>query len=255
VASAVERSSGWLLSLARNGLGLALQAGVVVMLAFFLLCSGDRLAHRLSRWVDGRPLARGRFSPLVSDLAREVRRYGAVTFVTNTLIGLAVALGFAAFGVPAPWAWGLTAAALHFVPYAGIAATMVLAAIEVYVLRESWPLALMAATYVAGVGVVVGSALATWLQGRASRIDSALMFGGTVFFAVLWGGWGLLLGPLLVVTVNVIVSHARAPPAADGVPETPAEAGSRRDAAAAPRSAAVDMSEIRGPGEAGTLPA
>jgi predicted PurR-regulated permease PerM len=251
VASAVERSTGWMVSLARNGLELALQAGVVVMLAFFLLCGGDRLARRLSNWVDGRPLARGRFSPLVSDLAREVRRYGAVTLVTNALIGVAVALGFAAFGVPAPWSWGLTAAALHFVPYAGIAVTMVLAAVEVYVLQESWPLALMAATYVAGVGVVVGSALATWLQGRASRIDSALMFGGTVFFAVLWGGWGLLLGPLLVVTVNVIAAHARTP-ATDRVPQAPADDPPLPVAAETSRSASVAAG---GTGAAGVLPA
>lgn len=220
VASAVERSTEWILGAGRAGFAFLLQAGVIVMLAFFLLCSGDGLAQGLSQWVDGRPSARGRFSPLVSALAREVRRYGAVTLVTNALIGVAVTAGAAAFGVTAPWAWGLLAATLHLVPYAGLAATMALLGLEVYVLQGAG-LALLAAGYVALVGLVVGSGLATWLQGRASRIDSALMFGGTVFFTVLWGGWGLVLGPLMVVMTHAALRHLRAPAAADAG-ETPA---------------------------------
>jgi predicted PurR-regulated permease PerM len=211
VSGLVERSTGWIASLLNLGLALLLQAGVVVTLTFFLLCTGDRLAHRLSRWCDGRPLARGRFSPLVSDSAREVRRYGAVTLVTNALIGGLVAAGFACVGVPGAWLWGLVAAALHFVPYAGLALTMALAAVEVYVLHASWAAAALAAGYVALLGILVGSVLATWLQGRTSRIDSALMFGGTVFFAVLWGGWGLVLGPLMVVVLRVVVRHLQQP--------------------------------------------
>lgn len=219
VTTAVERSTEGMLSVGRAGFAFLLQAGVIVLLVFFLLCSGDRLAHGLSRWVDGRPLARGRFSPLVSALAREVRRYGAVMLVTNAVIGLAVAAGAATFGVAAPWAWGLLAAMLHLVPYAGLVAAMAALALEVYVLHGSALLAAASAGYVALVGLVVGSALATWLQGRASRIDSALMFAGTVFFAVLWGGWGLVLGPLMVVMVHAGVGHLRAPAVADAETE------------------------------------
>ena len=226
VAQAVERSTDWVLGAGRAGFAFVLQAGVIVMLAFFLLCSGDRLAQGLSQWVDGRPAARGRFSPLVSALAREVRRYGAVTLVTNVLIGLAVAAAAAAFGVAAPAAWGLLAATLHLVPYAGLALTMALLGLEVYVLHASVPLALLAAGTVALVGLVVGSGLATWLQGRASRIDSALMFAGTVFFTVLWGGWGLVLGPLMVVMTHAALRQLRAPAAAaDALPADEAGPG------------------------------
>ena len=84
---------------------------------------------------------------------------------------------------------------------------MVLAAVEVYVTQSSALAALLAAVYVAIVGVTIGSGLAVWLQGRASRADSAVTFGGTVFFSVLWGGWGLVLGPLLVVSGQAVWRH------------------------------------------------
>ncbi|MET0334655.1 MAG: AI-2E family transporter [Rhizobacter sp.] len=190
-----------------------LQAGVIALLTFFLLCTGDRLAHRLSVWCDGRPLARGRFSPLVCDTAREMRHFGAVTVIINATIAMAVAAGFAAFGVENPLLWGVVGGALHFVPYAGLAVLMALAAVEVYAAQASAFAALAAVAYVAVVGVFVGTAMATWLQGRASRVDNALMFGGTVFFSVLWGAWGLVLGPLLVVALHVVWRHAQIEPA------------------------------------------
>jgi predicted PurR-regulated permease PerM len=207
VAAVVAWSSGLLVAAGRATTGVLLQAGAIALLTFFLLCSGDRLAMRLSRWCDGKPrmrLKRGTFSPLVQDLAREMRRFGAVTLVTNAVIALAIGLGFAAFGVPDAWAWGLAAGTLHFVPYAGLAVMMVLAAIEVYATQASALAAMAAVLYVALVGVAVGSGLAAWLQGRASRVDSAITFGGTVFFSVLWGGWGLVLGPLLVVSGHAV---------------------------------------------------
>lgn len=233
VTSAVERSAEGLLAAGREGFVLVLQGGVIVMLVFFLLCSGDRLAQGLSAWLDGRPRACGRLAPLLPVLAREVRRYGAVMMITNGLIGLAVAAGAAALGVASPWAWGLLAATLHLVPYAGLAVTMLALGLEVYALHGSAALAVLAAGHVALVGMLVGSLLAAWLQGRASRIDSALMFGGTVFFTVLWGGWGLVLGPLGVVMVHAGVSHLRAP-TAPTAPEPEALGSADAPAAAVP---------------------
>jgi predicted PurR-regulated permease PerM len=209
VALALDWTAAGLVGLTKATFGALLKTSAFLLLAFFLLCSGDRLALRVSAWCDDRPRGRGRFAPLVSDLAREMRRFGAVTLLTNTAIGLAVALGFAAFGVTDPWTWGLVAGALHFVPYAGLAVLTGLAAIEVYTLHQSLAAALLAVTYVACVGLLLGSVLAAWLQGRASNVDSALMFAGTIFFGVLWGGWGLVLGPLLVVGVRVAFRHAR----------------------------------------------
>lgn len=209
VAEAVETMTAWLALAARTAAELALQAAVMAMLTFFLLCSGDRLAAGVSAWCDDRPQVRGRVAPLVSDLARQMRLYGGVTLATNLAIGVAVALVLLPFGVAQPWWWGALAAALHFVPYAGLAVLMLMASAEVYVLQASWVAAATVVVVIACVGFVIGTGMAAWLQGRASRVDSAIVFAGTVFFSVLWGGWGLVLGPLLVVVWQVIWRHAR----------------------------------------------
>jgi predicted PurR-regulated permease PerM len=199
VTDAAEAAAAWLAEAARAAAGLIVQATVMGMLTFFLLCSGDRMARRVSAWCDGRPSVRGRVAPMVAELAQQMRHYGRVTLITNISIGVAVALVLLPFGVAGAGWWGALAAALHFVPYAGLALLMLLAAAEVYVLHASWVAAGGAVLLIAAIGFVVGAGMAAWLQGRVSRVDSAVVFAGTVFFSVLWGAWGLVLGPLLVV--------------------------------------------------------
>jgi predicted PurR-regulated permease PerM len=199
-------------------LEVLLQVGVITLMTFFLLCSGEGLARRLCAWAGDRLPAAVRARQVLFEVARQVRLYGGVLALTNGVLGLAVAAGFAAFGVPDAWAWGLVAAALHFVPYAGMAVLMGLAAIEVYAAQSSLGIALLAVAYVGLLGVVVGTAMTAWLQSRAARVDSALLFIGTVFWAVWWGGWGLVLGPVLVVALRIALwrrapLHATAPAA------------------------------------------
>ena len=42
--------------------------------------------------------------------------------------------------------------------------------------------------------------LTPWLAGRASRLNSVVVFGGLLFWGWFWGGWGLVLGlPIMMV--------------------------------------------------------
>jgi predicted PurR-regulated permease PerM len=60
--------------------------------------------------------------------------------------------------------------------------------------------ALIASAVVATIAAAISMGLATWMQGRASRMNPVAVFIGVLFFAWLWGGWGLLLGvPILAV--------------------------------------------------------
>jgi predicted PurR-regulated permease PerM len=203
VADAADWARERLVASTLTTLEVLLQVGVITLMTFFLLCSGEGLVRRLCDWAGHRLPAAARARPALFEIARQVRLYGGVLALTNGVLGVGVALGFAALGVPDAWAWGLAAVALHFVPYAGMTVLMALAAIEVYAAQSSLAMALLGAGYVAVLGVVVGTAMTAWLQSRAAEVDSALLFIGTVFWAVWWGGWGLVLGPVLVVALRI----------------------------------------------------
>ena len=203
VSSIVDAAGQWALTASKSMFGLALQCGAMALLAFFLLSGAPALVARLQALCARHATGPARCAPALAEAALQIRLFSQVTLVTNLAIGLGVALGFLAFGVPQAWMWGVVAGTLHFVPYAGLMAMMALAALEVYAAQSSLLAALLGAGYVGLVGVVVGTAMTVWLQGRAARVDSALLFGGTLFWAVLWGAWGLVLGPLMVVLTRL----------------------------------------------------
>lgn len=90
---------------------------------------------------------------------------------------------------------------------------MVLAAIEAYGASDSlWMAAAAGAACVGAIFLLVGTAMNTWLQGRAARVDSAWLFGGTIFGTALRGGWGPLLMVLsgLIWRARPVESPARA---------------------------------------------
>lgn len=203
VAWFVDAAAKTAVEASKSFAGVMLQVGVIALLTFFGLCSGEELAERMRRLCRATAARPEHCAPLLAEASRQIRLFAGVTVVTNIVIGLGVAVGFALFGVPDAWMWGLTAAVLHFVPYAGLAIVMALASLEVYVVQASLGAAVLAAAYVAMVGITVGTAMSVWLQGRAGKVDSATLFAGTVFWSVLWGGWGLMLGPLLVVVMRL----------------------------------------------------
>jgi predicted PurR-regulated permease PerM len=223
--SVVADAAGWvrsqLMASTLSTMSVLLQVGVITLMTFFLMCSGEGLVRRVCAWADNRHPAASKAQAAAFEMARQVRLYGGVLVLTNGVLGLGVVGGFALFGVPDPWAWGLVAAALHFVPYAGMAVMMVLAAVEVYAAQSSLAVAMLAAGYVGLLGVVVGTAMTAWLQGRAAKVDSAILFIGTVFWSVWWGGWGLVLGPVLVVALRIALLYHQGSHEAVPAPASP----------------------------------
>jgi predicted PurR-regulated permease PerM len=134
-----------------------------------------------------------------------------VTMVTNVVVAVAVATLAAAVGLEQPVAWGIAAGLLHFVPYAG--AVMAGAVLAVGALLQ-FDSAIRAAAIGAGTLLVVatiGMVFQTWLQSRASQVNAVAVFVGLLFFAWLWGPWGIVLGAPLVAIVKTVADRVAEP--------------------------------------------
>ena len=73
---------------------------------------------------------------------------------------------------------------------------------------------LAAALGVAGLSLLlagaIGFAFMTWLQSLFARVNAAVLFIALLFFAWLWGVWGLLLGAPLVAIAKVVFDRVDA---------------------------------------------
>ena len=190
-------------------LQLAADLTVILFIAFFVLSGGPPLADRFLDLWDARPGLRARAEHAALECARQIRIYGAVLLVTNSIIGVAVWLAFTYAGLPDAAGWGVTAAVLHVVPYLGMALLTGLGAAEAYLAHGTLAAALGMATFVVLLSTLLGTLVAAWLQGRAAKMNAAAVFIGVVFWGALWGIWGLALGPALVVLLKVVAEHTR----------------------------------------------
>ncbi len=180
------------------------QTPIVLLLAYFLLASGDHFRRKLVQFV-GPSLARKKDAVrILEEIDVQVQRYLLAMLVSNTLVGVATWLAFEALGMEHAGVWGVAAGVLHFVPYLGLVLVAVAAGVSGFLQFGSILHALAAAGVALLVAGAIGMVFMTWLQGRFARVNTAVLFIALLFFGWLWGVAGLLLGGPLIAIAKVI---------------------------------------------------
>ena len=107
-------------------------------------------------------------------------------------------------GVPNAGLLGAVTGLVHVIPYAGTVVAAMAVGVAVFADTGGFGDAAVAMTMVVAIAAVIGMGLATWMQGRAAKMNPVAVFIGVLFFGWLWGGWGLLLGvPILTVLKSI----------------------------------------------------
>ena len=100
--------------------------------------------------------------------------------------------------------WGVAAAILNLVPYAGALITAGASAMLGFLQFGSLNMALAVGGASLAIHLLVGNLLTPWLTSRTSRISPVAVFVGLLAWGWLWGLWGLLLGvPILMIVKSV----------------------------------------------------
>lgn len=207
-ASASPETEPWLRDyvLAQSALvaAVAAQTPIVLLLAYFLLASGDHFRRKLVQLV-GPSLARKKDAVrILEEIDTQIQRYLLATVGANVLVGLATWLAFEALGMEQAGAWGLAAGILHFIPYLGPVVFAVASGVAAFMQFGTAFGAFAVAGASLAIALAVGSLILTWLQSRFARVNAAVLFIALLFFGWLWGIWGLLLGAPLIAIAKVI---------------------------------------------------
>ena len=206
--------SAWLRDymLAQSALlfSVAAQAPIVVLLAYFLLASGEHFRRKLVQLV-GPSLARKKDAVRILDeIDTQVQRYLLATVGGNVLVALFTWLAFEALGMEQAGVWGVAAGILHFIPYLGPVLFAIASGVAGFMQMGT----ALGAITVAGVSLLlaatVGQLIMTWLQSRLARVNAAVLFIALLFFGWLWGIWGLLLGAPLLAIAKVVCDRVDA---------------------------------------------
>jgi predicted PurR-regulated permease PerM len=183
------------------------QAAMVFFLVFFFLIGGDMFKRKLVR-LAGPTLSRKKITVhILDDINDSIQKYMFMLLVTNVLVGLLTWVALYWIGLENAGAWAVAAGLLHLIPYAGPAFTAAILGTATFMQFDSFSVGLLAASLSLTIATFVGTFVATWMTGKFAKMNMAAVFVSLLFWAWLWGVWGMLLGIPIIVIVKVVSQH------------------------------------------------
>jgi len=190
-----------------GALGFIGQAVMVIFLAFFLLVGGDTFKRKLVR-LTGPSLSRRKITiTILNDINDSIQKYMFMLLMTNLLLGLLTWIAFHWIGLENAGAWAVAAGLLHVIPYVGPIFTAAATGMAAFMQFDSFSMALLVAGASLAIATVVGTFVTTWMTGRIAKMNAAAVFISLLFWAWLWGVWGMLLGIPIIVILKVASLH------------------------------------------------
>jgi predicted PurR-regulated permease PerM len=223
VVSVTERS---LTRIVLSGTSLVLaQIGVVIILVYFLLATGDVLMARLVA-AFSKDSDRRRLVDIAEAVRHDVTVYLGTVALINLGLGAATAAGMAAIGMPNPLLWGVMAALLNFIPYAGAWITTIVVTVVGLLSFDTLARAMLAPALFQIFANMEANLVTPALLGRSLALNPLLVFLSLVLWSWIWGIPGAFLAVPFLVTAKIFADHWAA---LDGLsiflgrPKTPSE--------------------------------
>ena len=183
------------------------QAIMVIFLVFFLLLGGDLFKRKLVR-LTGPSLSKKKITVhILDDINASIQRYMFMLLTTNVLVALLTWIAFRWIGLENAGAWAVAAGLLHVIPYFGPALIAGATGMAAFMQFESFSTALLVSGASMVISTIVGIFVTTWMTGRIAKMNAAAVFIALLFFAWLWGVWGILLSIPIIVIVKVVSEH------------------------------------------------
>jgi predicted PurR-regulated permease PerM len=190
-----------------SSLGAAVSTLTFVILTLFLLTGGPpMLARMTAAFVDD--LNASHILTIIEAVRHEVGRFYAVTALINVGLGVITAVAMALLGMPTPYVWGIMAAMLNFIPYAGPVTTLAIVTFVAAMTFNKAPHILAVAGTFLAITTIEGQVVQPLFVGRRLQINPLLIFLGLWLGGLFWGVAGVLLATPVLVALKVIAEHA-----------------------------------------------
>jgi predicted PurR-regulated permease PerM len=185
-----------------------LSSVTVIILTLFLLSGGPPMLARMVS-ACASDLNSAHIRDVIEKVRSEVGRFYVTTALINVGLGTATALAMMACGMPNPFLWGVMAALLNFIPYAGSTTTLiVLTLVAIMSFDTLGPVLAVAGSYLA-LGTLEGQVVQPLLVGRRLELNPMLVFLALWFGGFFWGIAGIILATPTLVALKVISENAK----------------------------------------------
>ena len=195
---------GYLWSGTMGLIALLGQIAIVMLVAFFLLASGNNFRRKMVK-LAGPKLSKKRITiKALDEVTEQIQRYLLVQIATSAVLGFLTWMVFLWFGMHSAGVWGVVAGITNLIPYFGAAIIAVGSTAMGLVQFDTVSQALMVGFSTLAIHSVIGNLVAPWLTGRASRTNPLSVFIAVLVFGWLWGPAGLILGVPILIVVKAV---------------------------------------------------
>lgn len=175
-------------------------AGIVLVFVFLILLDRGDLRDRFLRLVGGNL---SHATSALSEAGERVSKYLTMQLIVNATYGLPMTIGLLAIGVPGALVWGLLAALLRFVPYAGPLISAVFPLTLAFAVDPGWNMVLWTLALILTLELVSNNVIEPWLYGASTGISTLSLILAAMFWTALWGPMGLILSTPITVVLLV----------------------------------------------------
>ncbi|MGB3070134.1 MAG: AI-2E family transporter [Ottowia sp.] len=175
-------------------------AGIVIVFVFLILLDRGDLRDRFLRLMGGNL---GQATTALSEASERVSKYLTMQLIVNATYGLPMTIGLLLIGVPGALVWGVLAALLRFVPYAGPLIAAVFPLTLAFAVDPGWNMVLWTLALILTLELVSNNIIEPWLYGSSTGISTLSLILAAMFWTALWGPMGLLLSTPITVVLLV----------------------------------------------------
>jgi predicted PurR-regulated permease PerM len=177
------------------------------IVTLFLLAGGPpMLARMTAAFVDD--LNAAHVLSIIEKVRREVGRFYVTTAIINVALGCATTGVMMLCGMPTPYLWGILAAGLNFIPYAGSTVTLITVTLVAFVSFDGIGRVLAVAGSYLLLAMLEGQVIQPLFVGRRLKINPLLIFLALWFGGMFWGIAGVILATPALLTLKVIAEHS-----------------------------------------------
>jgi len=182
------------------------KAGIVLVILYFLLATGDTFKLKVVR-VLPRLQEKKRAVAILGDVERQVSRFLVTQTAINAGLGVAIAVALWLIGVPNAALWGLIAAILNFVPFFGFVIGIGTVGTVALLSFEAITHVLAAPAAYAAIKMVEGNFLSPLILGHRLTLNPLVLILSLLFWGWLWGPAGAILAVPILVIVKTLCDH------------------------------------------------
>tara|TARA_B100000614_G_scaffold236147_1_gene233479 strand:- start:4680 stop:5810 length:1131 start_codon:yes stop_codon:yes gene_type:complete len=174
---------------------------IFIVLLYFLLATGELLRDRIIRSAK-RLTDKEKARRILRSIEREISTYLFSISLINAGLGLCIGVSLWALGLPNAALWGVVAALLNFVPYAGAAAGMALTTLVAFIAFDDLGRIIAVPAIYFLWNLFESQFVTPSVLGRRHTLNAAVVFLSIVFWGWMWGVIGAVLAVPILVIMN-----------------------------------------------------